>query len=233
MITLNNKRIWIAAIMVSLFLHGVLIFCLPSLQKKKDPVLMTVRFTTLPAPAKKPPPVKEPEVKKKVVKQKIVKKPSPPKPKPKPEPKPLPEEKPIKAVETEMSKTPIETTLPTETTDSSASSPTDSTSHESTAANSTEASPAETNDNVPVDAFTLRITKKVIPEYSSFSRKRREEGTVKIIITIDNGKVIKAELEQSSEYVRLDESALRAVKQWTFDYKGRIRARLPIVFKLQ
>ena len=84
-----------------------------------------------------------------------------------------------------------------------------------------------------VDVGTLVVTKKVLPDYPSFSRKRREEGTVKIIITIENGGVTKAEVEASSGYERLDASALRAVRQWRFDSPGTVRARVPFTFRLQ
>ena len=84
-----------------------------------------------------------------------------------------------------------------------------------------------------VDVGTLVVTKKVLPDYPSFSRKRREEGTVKIIITIENGGVTKAEVEASSGYERLDASALRAVRQWRFDSPGTVRARVPFAFRLQ
>ena len=84
-----------------------------------------------------------------------------------------------------------------------------------------------------MDVGTLVVTKKVLPDYPSFSRKRREEGTVKIIITIENGGVTKAEVEASSGYERLDASALRAVRQWRFDSPGTVRARVPFAFRLQ
>ena len=56
---------------------------------------------------------------------------------------------------------------------------------------------------------------------------------MKIIITIENGGVTKAEVEASSGYERLDASALRAVRQWRFDSPGTVRARVPFAFRLQ
>jgi len=52
----------------------------------------------------------------------------------------------------------------------------------------------ERNDQL-VDAASLLVIKKVIPDYPAFSRKRKEEGTVKIIVTIENGKVVKRRLK--------------------------------------
>ena len=80
---------------------------------------------------------------------------------------------------------------------------------------------------------SIEIVRKVLPDYSSFSRKRKEEGTVKVIATVTEGRVESAEVESSSGYQRLDESALRAVKQWLFRNSGTVRVRVPVVFKLK
>lgn len=84
-----------------------------------------------------------------------------------------------------------------------------------------------------VEADSLRVIKKILPEYPAFSRKRKEEGTVKVIITIENGRVVRTELDQSSGFERLDASAMRAAGQWRFDHSGTIRARIPFTFKLE
>jgi len=85
-----------------------------------------------------------------------------------------------------------------------------------------------------VEAESLRITKRVVPEYPVFSRKRKEEGTVSVVITIVRGSVEKAEIERSSGYERLDASALRAARQWRFDTGDTavLRARVSFSFKL-
>lgn len=85
----------------------------------------------------------------------------------------------------------------------------------------------------PVDVETLRILSKTPPEYPLFSRKRREEGRLTILITIQSGRVIDARVEQGSGHPRLDEAALRAVRTWRFDHAGRIRARVPVRFQLK
>lgn len=84
----------------------------------------------------------------------------------------------------------------------------------------------------PVSVNTLSIAKKVIPDYPSFSRKRGEEGRTVVVVTIKNGSVIKAEIRESSGYERLDNSALRAAKQWKFHQEEEIRALLPFIFRL-
>ncbi len=85
----------------------------------------------------------------------------------------------------------------------------------------------------PVDVGTLRILSKTPPEYPLFSRKRREEGQLTILITIQSGRVTDAQVERGSGYPRLDEAALRAVRTWRFDHPGRIRARVPVSFRLE
>lgn len=85
---------------------------------------------------------------------------------------------------------------------------------------------------VPVDVYSLQIIKKIIPDYPAFSRRRNERGTVKIIVTIKNGAVTKAEIDKSSGYERLDNSALRAAKQWRFSHEGEARAIIPFIFNL-
>lgn len=83
-----------------------------------------------------------------------------------------------------------------------------------------------------VDVSSLMVLKKTAPEYPPFSRKRGEEGRVTVIITIENGVVTGAEIEESSGYRRLDESAASALMKWRFSYSGRIKARVPVAFKL-
>jgi len=84
----------------------------------------------------------------------------------------------------------------------------------------------------PINVYALQITKKVVPDYSAFSRKRREEGAVKIILTIKNGAVSNAEIIDSSGYERLDNSALRAARQWRFSMDEEIRAVVTFNFSL-
>lgn len=87
-------------------------------------------------------------------------------------------------------------------------------------------------DSGPVDVYSLQITKKIIPDYPAFSRKRNESGTVKIIVTIKDGAVTKAGIKESSGYERLDNSALRAAKQWRFNHDKETQAIIPFIFNL-
>jgi protein TonB len=85
------------------------------------------------------------------------------------------------------------------------------------------------------DASSLKITKKVAPDYPMISRKRKESGTVVLLIEISSGSVESVEVESSSGHAPLDESAVRAVKMWKFDagHGNVILARIPFKFDIQ
>ena len=227
MIKFNEKQIFTIAMIMSLLLHAGVIFYFPEPPEKEKPPIMKVSFTTLPPKTEKAEvqqqiaPKKEPE--KKEIK---------PKPKPKPE-KPKEKIKPEVPIAREISQTPTKSVIPEETDWQDTSQPTVDENSYSGSTQTSNQLVAENTTGEPIDVQVLRITKKVLPEYSAFSRKRKEEGTVRIIITIRNGRVTETELEKSSGFPRLDESAMRAAKQWQFDYNGTIRARLPIVFKIK
>ena len=86
-----------------------------------------------------------------------------------------------------------------------------------------------------VDASRLRVTKKVPAEYPTISRRRRDQGTVILILNIHSGRVAKAEIEKSSGHSALDESAKKAISAWEFDTSGfgeSLFARISFVFSL-
>jgi TonB family protein len=67
------------------------------------------------------------------------------------------------------------------------------------------------------------------------SRRRRDQGTVVLILSIQSGRVTGAEIETSSGHSALDESARRAALAWEFDTSGfgdSLSARIPFVFSL-
>lgn len=84
----------------------------------------------------------------------------------------------------------------------------------------------------PVELSRLKIIKEVVPDYPAFSRKRGEEGEVRIIVTIKGGAVAAAEVYESSGHKRLDQSALRAAKLWRFAEAEDVLAVIPFVFSL-
>ena len=140
---------------------------------------------------------------------------------------------PAKAVKSPSEKTPVqEVQAVAETADSVAGTPVKAT-NDAVPTDNLPASPPQVQPERVVELNTLEVVKKVLPDYSSFSRKRKEEGTVKIIATVTDGRVVSAEVESSSGYPRLDESAVRAVRQWLFKNKGTVRVRVPVVFRLK
>lgn len=84
-----------------------------------------------------------------------------------------------------------------------------------------------------VDVTALVITKKVTPMYPAFSRKRREEGTVQLLITILKNSVSECKIEKSSGYGRLDEAARAAVMQWKFAEVSQAKVRVPVSFRIK
>jgi protein TonB len=79
------------------------------------------------------------------------------------------------------------------------------------------------------------VSRRVKPDYPIAARRRREEGTVTLLITLDGGSVSRVEVERSSGSSMLDEAAAAAVRRWRFETargSGRLRARVPVTFKL-
>ncbi|MDR1472485.1 MAG: TonB family protein [Synergistaceae bacterium] len=87
-----------------------------------------------------------------------------------------------------------------------------------------------------IDVSRLTVTKKITPEYPMISRKRRDQGTVTLLVTIKSGRVASVTVESSSGHAPLDESAARAARGWEFDSSGygdTVTARIPFAFKLK
>lgn len=82
-------------------------------------------------------------------------------------------------------------------------------------------------------ASELDILRSVKPIYPLISRRRGEEGTVIVYVRLSSdGKVKEARIHRSSGFDLLDESALKAVKQWTFKSSEEKEVLVPVVFKL-
>lgn len=87
-----------------------------------------------------------------------------------------------------------------------------------------------------VEIAQLKVLKKTAAEYPAISRKRKDQGRVVLLVDIAAGKTRAARVETSSGHKPLDESALKAVRSWTFDtgsYGDRVTARVPFVFSLK
>ncbi|MDO5563236.1 MAG: TonB family protein [Synergistaceae bacterium] len=224
----DERRVWVFAFAASVIFHAALLLVMPSFSRSHQPPIMTVRLTTAPVVGDAAPgpisPAKDtaPAAPKKAVSVK----------KEKPQSKINKTRKIAESAKaTEISSVPSD--APVEASDNGGSANGAAGGVQDGAGIGSVSGTGGGGGGGLVDVGTLRITKKVIPDYPAFSRKRREEGTVKIIITIDNGAVSHAEIERSCGHERLDASAMRAVKRWRFDYSGTIRARVPMTFRLE
>ncbi len=70
------------------------------------------------------------------------------------------------------------------------------------------------------------------PVYPLISRKRKEQGTVTVLLEVNSGKVSDAKVESSSGSPRLDESAVKALRAWRFSQDLIGTVRIPVVFTL-
>lgn len=234
---------WAAALIISLALHCAL-FLVPNMlseqPEEKTDTLMNVKLVF--APEKPKPKITE-TVKKETapktapLKKTVVKK-TPPAVVPKKTAAPLP----VKKAPQELPEEKAAETVPAAATE---------TTQESETAEGTEEASGNTAEGAAAgassggqgegaassggiaDVSALTVTHKVIPEYPAFSRKRREEGTVTVIASVEDGKVTEADVENSSGFERLDTAALRAVKGWRFAYDGKIRVRIPFAFRIK
>ncbi len=84
-----------------------------------------------------------------------------------------------------------------------------------------------------------RATAQPPPEYPADLRRRKVEGTVVVVFTVDrNGRVVQPTIEQSP-HPQLASAALAAVRRWRFEpgrRQGRpvpFRMRVPITFRAQ
>ena len=231
---------WAAALLISLTLHCALIFIFGGAKAEKRPEpVMNVKLVFAPAAAgnnggsgggktaeKKAPQPKKEQAVKPVQKQPAVKK---------------KKEAPIK----EISARPAENKKAAAAADTSANAPAETasatggaeegngTGGENSAGTGSGSGTGAGEVSGIADVNSLEVTHKVLPDYPAFSRKRKEEGTAVIIAAVENGRVQSVEIEKTSGYDRLDNSALRAVKEWRFRHEGRIRVRIPFVFKIR
>ncbi|MDR1915435.1 MAG: TonB family protein [Synergistaceae bacterium] len=235
----------IPAIILSIAIHVFILSFLPETEARTEPISIRVSLRNIPAPTPPtplpqapeppqktetpPPPDPQPEVKEIIKEVKEVKKIEPPKkvpPKVKQPAKAEPPKEPEPKVETQTAEAAAAQRAP------ATSAPAVSSS-----ANSQIASPAAPSvSSAIIDVSRLTVTKKISPEYPMLSRKRRDQGTVTLIVTIKSGRVSDVKVESSSGHAPLDDSAARAVRGWEFDSSGYgdvITARIPFVFKLQ
>jgi len=99
--------------------------------------------------------------------------------------------------------------------------------------------PEKINQSVKVEA-SPNYFQNPSPPYPELAKKMRQEGLVLLAVDVDReGLPTKVEIEKSSGYRMLDQSALSAVSRWKFQ-PGRIgdlpvesKVTVPVRFKLQ
>lgn len=146
-----------------------------------------------------------------------------------PEPEPLPEQKPEPEPAPEIvEQAPPE--LPTEVTESTPPEP--------EPARFAQVETPQAIVTPPV--YQADYLRNPPPDYPRLSRRLREEGEVELRVRVDPaGQPVVVELARSSGSGRLDEAALRAVRDWRFEPARRggqaVEAwvRVPILFKLE
>ncbi len=88
------------------------------------------------------------------------------------------------------------------------------------------------------------ITKKATatyqphPKYPYLAKKRRWQGQVLLLISLDEqGNIINIKIEQSSGFTLLDKTAIKTIRQWQFEpayaQNKAIRSQLRVPIKYQ
>lgn len=172
--------------------------------------------------------------------------PLPEKPKPKPvQPEPVkkPKPKPLKQKKAEAKKAvakpkpaPVKPAPMAEASPKavSAPEPVAQVAHNKAVAKTSEPEPESTP---PVASANKALNKA--PLYPMLSRRLKEQGTVYLqVLVLKNGKVGQLKLKQSSGFARLDQSALNAVRSWTYEPALKLGQPIdywfvqPVVFNL-
>ena len=97
-------------------------------------------------------------------------------------------------------------------------------------------SPEKRRSTAVIDAEELKVTQRVKPDYPMISRKRKEQGTVVLLVDVAAGQVTSVRLERGSGHPALDESAAKAARGWRFETSGhgdKIVARITFRFELK
>lgn len=90
-----------------------------------------------------------------------------------------------------------------------------------------------------ISSQDIQVLFQVQPEYPAVSKRLRETGTTRLLLTIDeHGALTSVQVQRSSGFSRLDSSAVAALKKWRFKpyvLNGRpiaVTAPIPIEFTL-
>ena len=170
--------------------------------------------------------------------------PQPEKPKPKPvqpesvkKPKPQPQKKAVaKKTVTTPKPAPVKPAPVAEASPKAVSAP-EAVAVAAKTKTATKAAEPEPAATPPVASANKAVNKA--PLYPTLSRRLKEQGTVYLqVLVLKNGKVGQLKLKQSSGFARLDQSALNAVRGWTYQPALKLGQPIdywfvqPVVFNL-
>ncbi|MDD2516912.1 MAG: energy transducer TonB [Thermovirgaceae bacterium] len=89
-------------------------------------------------------------------------------------------------------------------------------------------------DAIPREVAASDVIDRVRPLYPLASRRRGEEGEVRILVKLGpGGELLSVEVVNSSGYPSLDGSALAAVKKWRFSPRSPEELIVPFIFRLE
>lgn len=92
----------------------------------------------------------------------------------------------------------------------------------------------QSSSPAPREVTVTDTVRRVSPVYPLVSRRRGEEGEVRILASIDaGGKVAGVTVIETSGYPTLDESAIRAVRKWVFSPGSPEKLIVPVIFRLE
>ena len=76
------------------------------------------------------------------------------------------------------------------------------------------------------------VVVKTTPDYPLISRLWGEEGTARVLLSVQSGEVTSVALERSSGSPRLDRAACEALGRWRFRPEVAGVVRIPVTFRL-
>ncbi len=92
---------------------------------------------------------------------------------------------------------------------------------------------SDLSSQAPREVTVTDTVRRVSPVYPLASRRRGEEGEVRILASIDSrGKVARVTIIESSGHNSLDESAIKAVRKWVFSPGAPEKLIVPVIYRL-
>lgn len=214
-----KRSVWLFLLVLTVHLSLIAAVVSQTSEPQAKPIEKAIEGVIIPAPVAPQPEKPKP-------------KPVQPEPVKKPKPKPLKQKKAkAKKVAAKPKPAPVADASPKAV---SAPEPAADVSQSKTVAKAAEPEPQATP---PVASANKALNKA--PLYPLLSRRLKEQGTVYLqVLVLKSGKVGQLKLKQSSGFARLDQSALNAVRGWTYQPALKLGQPIdvwfvqPVVFNL-